>query len=107
VSTRPYRDIAAAAKEKWAPEVHEFAANANAILDAEVTAQVNLGRQLTELRKSARLTQVELAARAAMDQAEVSRIERGLGNPTRDTLVRLATAVDAQLVLLPQVHEPA
>ena len=55
----------------------------------------------TWARKAACLTQAELSARAFVQQAEISRIERGLGNPTRDTLLRLALAMGTRLVLIP------
>lgn len=40
-------------------------------------------------------------AAAARKRPEISRIERGLGNPARDALNRLATALHAHLTLVP------
>lgn len=70
-------------------------------LDAEITAQEALGRDLRVARESARLTQPRLAEIAAVQQAEISRIERGLGNPTRDMLLKLAGALNLRLTLAP------
>jgi ribosome-binding protein aMBF1 (putative translation factor) len=101
MATRSFDDLAQRAAAKWTPAVKEFAAKFNAELDGEMTAQAELGRQIAAARLSARLTQTELAARAFVQQAEISRIERGLGNPTRDTLLRLAAAMGVRLALVP------
>ena len=50
--------------------------------------------QLRLLRKTRRLSQVELAARAGITQAAVSEIERGGRLPTLRTLGRLSRALD-------------
>ncbi|MCG2620874.1 helix-turn-helix domain-containing protein [Arthrobacter sp. I2-34] len=70
-------------------------------LEAETIAQVALGRELAAVRIAARLTRSELAARADIQQAEISRIGRGLGSPTRDTLLRLTEALAARLIIAP------
>lgn len=59
-----------------------------------------LARQLIERRHEMHLTQKQLAELSGIDQAEISRIERGQANPTTATLSALtrALAVDVQLV---------
>jgi DNA-binding XRE family transcriptional regulator len=101
MATRTYRSVADTAKAQWSAETHDLSARVGAELVAEVEAQVTLGRDLAAMRAAAALTQGQLAALAAVQQGEISRIERGLGNPTRDTLIRLATAVDARVALVP------
>lgn len=59
-----------------------------------------LGAQFSLLRKEAGLTQDELAERTGIDQAEISRIERGAGNSTEDTLARIAQELDAEIALV-------
>lgn len=59
-----------------------------------------LGGQISVLRKRRGLTQEQLAERTGIDQAEISRIERGAGNPTEDTLARIAQALGAELALV-------
>jgi len=59
-----------------------------------------LGAEFTRLRKKAGLTQAVLAHRTGIDQAEVSRIERGASNATEDTLVRIAEELDAEIALV-------
>ena len=60
----------------------------------------SLARQLAERRRERHLTQKQLADLSGIDQAEISRIERGQANPTTATLGALtrALAVDVQLV---------
>lgn len=72
---------------------------------AETTAQEALGRQLAEARKLAHLTQPQLAQQTGLQQADISRIEHGLGNPTRDTLLKLADALGMEIVLRPKEGE--
>ena len=57
--------------------------------------------QLAAARKARGLTQPDLSALTGIQQAEVSRIERGAGNPTAATLLRLADALGQRLTLTP------
>lgn len=59
-----------------------------------------LGAEFSLLRNEAGLTQDELAGRTGIDQAEISRIERGASNATEDTLARIAHELDAEIVLV-------
>ncbi len=58
------------------------------------------GPILREARRSAGLTQRELARKARVPQPAVSRIERGLASPRFDTLDRLLRECGKQLVLV-------
>lgn len=80
----------------------EFSKALSAQLDSKTSAQFALGQCLATARERAGLTQPQLAQRSGVQQADISRIERGLGNPTRDTLIRLADALGMQLVLMPK-----
>lgn len=55
---------------------------------------------LAAARSRAGLTQTELAELAEVQQSEISRIERGQGNPTLDTIQRIAGPLHAHLVLV-------
>jgi transcriptional regulator with XRE-family HTH domain len=52
-----------------------------------------LWMDLRELRKERGLSLEALGYLAGVDQATISRIERGLAEPRRDTVVRLARAL--------------
>jgi ribosome-binding protein aMBF1 (putative translation factor) len=60
----------------------------------------DLAMQIAQLRERRGLTQSDLAAATGIDQADVSRIERGSANPTERTLGRIAEALGAELRLV-------
>jgi DNA-binding XRE family transcriptional regulator len=68
-------------------------------LDGELR-RFDLAGQLLALRLAASLTQAELAKRSGLSQADISRYERGLGNPTRTTIEGIAAALGAHLELV-------
>ncbi len=73
------REVEAEAKARG--ELHDLAFCA---------AQFRLARLLIELREKAGWTQQQLAKRTGVQQSEISRIERGQGNPALHTLEALA-----------------
>ena len=56
--------------------------------------------ELIEARISSGLTQKELAGKSGVDQANISKIERGLYNPSLRVLWKLADAMDMDLKLV-------
>lgn len=56
--------------------------------------------QIVALREKAGFTQVELAERCGISQADISRIERDRTSPTTKTLQRIAEALDAEVRLV-------
>jgi transcriptional regulator with XRE-family HTH domain len=63
-----------------------------------------IARQVAELREKHHLTQLELAAKTGLSQAQVSRIERGVVSPTSATLAKIAEALDADLRLVERLE---
>ena len=53
-----------------------------------------LGKVISDLRKSAGISQEELADRASIHRTYVSQLERGLKSPTIVILVKLAKALN-------------
>ena len=53
--------------------------------------------ELVTARKRARLTQTQLAQASGIPQSEISRFERGQGNPTLETMGRLLAALGRQV----------
>lgn len=79
-------------------ELRQEAADAGAEHELEAWEQYLRNElALIRMREAAGLTQRELAARARVPQADISRIEQGKGNPTLRTLVRMAAACGARL----------
>ncbi len=65
-----------------------------------MNARERVGRNIRRLRVAAGITQEMLAVDAKLEAAHVSRIERGLGNPTLDVLSRIAKALDVEVEAL-------
>lgn len=59
--------------------------------------RVVVGRNLRKIRVQQELSQEKLAVDAEMDSAHVSRIERGIENPTILVLDRLAKALSVEV----------
>jgi ribosome-binding protein aMBF1 (putative translation factor) len=72
----------------------------DAALRAAFAARITLGLQFRDARVSRGLTQTELSAKSGVSQADISRIERGAGNPTESTLQRLASVLEHRLELV-------
>ena len=60
-------------------------------------AQALVARNLRRLRLLLGLSQEALAVDAGIDRTYVSRLERGLENPTVAVLARIATALNARI----------
>lgn len=60
-------------------------------------AQVVVARNLRRLRVKQMLSQEALAVDAGIDRTYISRLERGLENPTVGVLERLSTALSADI----------
>ena len=56
-----------------------------------------LAYQLLVAREKARMTQSELAQKTGIYQADISKLERGIGNPSIGTLNRLVEGLDMVL----------
>lgn len=69
------------------------------LIEVEKEADLNhlLAYSLSLAREQANMTQKELSVKTGIYQADISKIERGLGNPSLTTLKRLAEGVGAEL----------
>lgn len=57
-------------------------------------AHAELGRRISAARLHLDVTQQEAAGVAGINAANFAKIERGIGNPSFDTIIRIATALD-------------
>jgi ribosome-binding protein aMBF1 (putative translation factor) len=69
-------------------------------------ARYRIGARLLQQRLAGGLTQKELAAASGVDQADISRIERGESNPTTETLDALARPLGVTLDLVVDARAP-
>jgi len=86
--------------EDWAAGRAAAEAPGEGELRKRFEAAIELGLQFHDARVACGLSQRELAERSGVRQADISRIERGAGNPTEATLHRLASALDKRLELV-------
>ena len=98
---KSFDELAAAAKAGWSEDARRVYDAAVSAFDAEMDEREQLGAQLAAARKARGLTQPDLSALTGIQQAEISRFERGAGNPTAATLLRLADALGQRLTLTP------
>ena len=98
---KSFDELAAAAKAGWSEDARRVYDAAVSAFDAEMDEREQLGAQLAAARKARGLTQPDLSALTGIQQAEISRIERGAGNPTAATLLRLADALGRRLTSTP------
>jgi DNA-binding XRE family transcriptional regulator len=61
-----------------------------------------VGRKLAQARLEKNLSQKQVASRAKVDQGDLSKIERGLANPTFATLSAVALAVGHEIDVKPR-----
>ncbi len=65
----------------------------------ELQPEFEIMKTLMEARVSCNLTQQELAEKTGINQADISKLENGNGNPSLRTLKRLAAGMGRKLVI--------
>jgi ribosome-binding protein aMBF1 (putative translation factor) len=87
-----FKDYVAASRAAESPE--------DAAIRKVFVEDIRLGLEYRDARVERGLTQRQLADLSGVPQADISRIERGGGNPTEATLQRLAGALERRLSLV-------
>ena len=59
-----------------------------------------LGKKIKEIRLSKKISQTEIAYRCGFDKSNYNTIESGKRNPTITSLLKIAKALDVQLIEL-------
>jgi XRE family transcriptional regulator, regulator of sulfur utilization len=72
----------------------------------QLEQRFGLASDLIVMRRAKAITQSQLAVLTGVHQSEISRIERGVGNPTAQTLARLGSALGARLTFVPDSALP-
>lgn len=83
------------------PDLVTFAEAARNHFEDAYALAFGLGEQLAANRIAQGLSQTDLAKLAGVPQADVSRIERGKGNPTLTTLAKILGALQLQISFTP------
>ena len=66
----------------------------------EKQAVVKAGEAVEAARKKKKVSRFELSQRTGIHQAEISKLERGISNPSVKTLERIAEALDCKLEIV-------
>lgn len=96
-----FEDLAHRTKQGWSASAHRVYAGAASAFGDENRERADLGAQVAAARRALSLTQAQLSELTGMQQAEISRIERGVANPTVTNLVRLGSALQRDLTFTP------
>ncbi len=95
-----FSEIADEVRAGWSDEAAAVHAASARTFQAEMDLRADLGAEISRLRGARRLTQPDLQRLSGIEQAEISRIERGVGNPTLATLEKLSRALGGRIVLV-------
>ncbi|ARV65898.1 helix-turn-helix transcriptional regulator [Corynebacterium glutamicum] len=96
MSLKSFSSLAQSEKSTWSKEAKQDYEDASALITQELASRKALGQKLVKARKQRGVTQVQLAEASGVQQAEISKIERGLANPTFSTLESLASHLGLQ-----------
>ncbi len=66
---------------------------------SKLPINVCVGNALSLARARAGISQSELATQTGINQSDISKLERGIGNPSIGTLKRLADAMKMELII--------
>lgn len=102
---RPYEDVVDTSYMLANPDLKKFADAFTEQVQAEYQEFFGLGEVVAKRREELALSQIALAEKAGLTQADVSRLEQGKGNPTYATIKKIMTAL--QLKLVYQREEPS
>lgn len=78
-------------------EVETIYADGRTVRIEEIPANLMVADAVLSARAKAGISQSELSAATGIDQSDISKIERGLANPSVNTLSRIANALGAKL----------
>ena len=101
---RPYEDVVDTSYMLANPDLKKFADAFTEQVQAEYQEIFGLGEVVAKRREELSLSQIALAEKAGLTQADVSRLEQGKGNPTYATIKKIMTAL--QLKLIYEREEP-
>ena len=73
--------------------------NGEVVGHAKVSINQSIGVLLMKTREELNITQQELSKRSHVDQADISKIERGIGNPTIAKIEKLFDALGKTIVV--------
>ncbi len=75
--------------------------NEGILIETKKKTDINhlLAYQLVQAREKCNMTQKQLAEKTGIYQADISKIERGIGNPSLSTIKRLADGLNMEITI--------
>ena len=101
MGTTSFEDFVRPYRESESPAARVVRNAAGRAFVAERAEREAVGEELKRARNECGVTQQAVAGAAGIQQAELSRIENGVGNPTVDTLLKILAALDLRLAFEP------
>ena len=101
MATTNYEDFVRPFRDKASPQAEVVREAAGCAFDSELAERQAVGAALAAARKNCGATQQVVADAAGIQQAELSRIENGVSNPTVATLLKILAALDLRLAFEP------
>ncbi len=101
--SKSYDEVLGPIRAGWSDETRALVPAVEGHFERAHQISFGLGDQVAARRAELALSQRELAKAAEVPQADISRIERGKGNPKLATLARIADALDFDLRLVSRV----
>jgi DNA-binding XRE family transcriptional regulator len=98
---RPYEDVVGSRRRATDENLARFAVAAETDLQDVYDQIFGLGEIVAACRAELHLSQDQLVQAAGIPQADISRIERGKGNPTLATMTKLLGALQFKLGVQP------
>ena len=98
---RPYSEVVDLSHLMADPDLKKFADVVRSQIQAEYQETFGLGEIVAKRRTELNLSQIQLAKSTGVSQADISRIERGKGNPTLDTLKKIFAALQLKMAFVP------
>jgi DNA-binding XRE family transcriptional regulator len=98
---RSYEDVVGPRRRVTDENLTRFAAAAAADLQEAYEHAFGLGEAIAARRAELHLSQTQLAAATGVPQADISRIERGKGNPTMVTVGKILDELKLKLQVQP------
>lgn len=95
---RPYKEVVDTSYMEANPDLKKFADTVADQVKAEYQEIFGLGEVIAQRRAELELSQIALAERAGITQADLSRLEQGKGNPTFATIKKIMNALQLKLV---------
>lgn len=101
MSTKSFDALMASVSSDWSQEAKDIHSAASTAFSSELSERAEIGSLLANARLSLKMSQGDVAKKSGIQQAEVSRIERGLSNPTIETLSKALKSVGLRLTASP------